>query len=141
MGEAVFSLVFDYLNDQAENPYGKPPKSTDERVADLHAAAVEKADTLAISEDVLRERFVRREEFTTMLSLRGLGLLTIVGVVVAILAAFVDLKSIFKVDSNLRLTLLAVSVLASVTLAHALAAPLLGWGLKRWEWWRRNVTG
>lgn len=82
---AVFSIVFSYL----ESPSTKsrdPQKSENERVLEERAAVLEQAETLVLAEEVMRQKFVPRDEFTSMLWINLVGLFLILGLIVGVWA-------------------------------------------------------
>lgn len=107
--DSVFSVVFSYLYTEAEIKPKKPqlklsantkipePAALEtaerKRLVRLQGDINEQADTLVLSESVVRERFVPRDRFTPMLWANFVGFLVIVGITVGILTGLASLTN------------------------------------------------
>lgn len=132
----VISVVFDYLNSLSTIPV-EPQSTTKERQSRLKADIGEQTDSLAIAEPVLRDRFVPRDRFTTLLWLNLVGFLAIIGIAVGILAGLATVT-----DSNINTEDWNWKAFGSVLLAVFLGATLAFSGralvVGIYDWVRRN---
>lgn len=139
--QSVFAIVFSYLHSPAI--LEPRPRQGDKRVTELHAAALEQAETLVIAESVMRQKFVAQDAFTRLVYLNAFGFLALVGILVGVSTAFFDLRdlatTVFDRKTLLVIGLMAVAVLVGVFFAQVIMGPVMSALLRKWTWWRRNI--
>lgn len=139
-GDSVFAIVFSYLFNPAEKESRHPQDSEEERVRDIHAAALQQAETLVLAESVMREKFVAQDVFTRLLWVNVAGFVVLVGILAGIASRFLDLKDLSKIGvdrgSLWELLLLASTVALGVALAQAIIVPIFR---AIWRWWRVSI--
>jgi deoxycytidine triphosphate deaminase len=138
--DSVFAIVFNYLFNPAEECPRDSQPSEEERVREIHAAALQQAETLVLAESEMRDKFVARDAFSRILWVNAAGFLVLVGLVATISAPFVEINDLGTIGlsrkSLLMFGLLAVAVSMGVSLAQAVIVPLFSDWLstkKRWQ--------
>lgn len=81
----VFSVVFSYLSSPTEQTPAVQ-ESTAKRIADIAFNTGEQAETLVLAESTMRERFVEKDNFSTLLLFNVLGFMSIVALLVGTVA-------------------------------------------------------